>query len=133
MRRSRHMEITTEVLADGSVKVVITGALPQPTIAENARWKWTPWNAAYQAGQLQKDGARVLTSLANLKLVESTVASRKAAREEEKAAKAPQALVAAAAQSPAPAQTVVVADVPAAAPAPTPAAKSPAKRKGKRS
>ena len=110
--------LSYEVAADGTVTATIIGALPQPSIVENAKWKWVPWNVNYQKQQLEKDGARVLQSIANLKLVETTLASRVAQREEEKATKA----LAASAAASHPAQTVV-AEVPTAAPSQTPAPK----------
>jgi hypothetical protein len=127
-------EMTIENMADGTVKVTITGPLPAASISENPKWPYTPWNVAYQQKMVEKDAPRVLQSVANLRYAEGVVAGRATRREEEKAAKAPQALVAAAAQSQQPAQTVV-AEVPASAPSPAPAAKASAKsrRAGKRS
>lgn len=121
------MTLSHEVLQDGSVRITIVGNLPSPTVAENAKWKWVPWNVNYQKQQLEKDGARVLQSLSNLNLVEGTVSARAAVREQEKATKALAAGAAASQQQPA--QTVV-AEVPAPAPAPSPAAR-PAKKSRK--
>jgi len=127
------MTLSHEVLQDGTVRITIVGTLPQPSIAENPKWPWTPWNSSYSRQQLDKDGLRVLQSLANAKLVDGVLASRAARREEEKAAKAPAQLVAAATQPQAPAQTVV-AEVPAPSPTTAPApASAPKSRKGKKS
>jgi hypothetical protein len=127
------MNLSHEMQLDGTVKVTIVAALPSPSTTENTKWKWVPWNVNYQKQQLEKDAARVLQSIANLKLVESTVASRAAQREEEKATKALAAGAAASQSQPQAAQTVV-AEVAAPASSPTPAAKSPTKsRRGKRS
>lgn len=120
-------EMMIENLADGTVKVTITGALPAASISENPKWPFTPWNVAHQQSQLQKEGPRVLQSVANLRYAEGVIAARAARREEEKAAKAPQALVANAVQSQ-PTQTVV-AEVPAPTSAPTAKTKKP--RKGR--
>jgi hypothetical protein len=116
-----------EQLESGEVRVTITGALPAASIAENPKWPYTPWNVSYQQGMLQKEAPRVLQSVANLRYAEGVVAARGAARTEKAAAKAPAELVAAAAQSQQPAQTVA-AEVPAPALAPTPKAKSRRKR-----
>lgn len=122
--------LSYEVAADGTVTATIIGALPSPSIRENVKYLWVPWNVGYSKKQIEKDGARVLQSIANLKLVETTLASRAARRDEEKASKA---LVATAAASQSqPAQPTV--EVAAPAPSPTPAAKVSAKsRKGRRS
>jgi hypothetical protein len=132
MRRSTEMnpsEMTIENLADGTVRVTITGPLPAASIAENPKWPFTPWNVAYQQKMVQKDAPRVLQSVANLRYAEGVVAARAAKREEEKAAKAPQALVAAAAQTQQPAQPTV--EVAAPAPSSTPAPKASTKKSRK--
>jgi hypothetical protein len=124
------MNLSHEMQPDGTVKVTIVGTLPQPSTAENPKYPWVPWNLGYSNQQIEKDAARVLQSIANLKVVETTLASRAAVRAEQKSAKALVA-TAVAAQSQ-PAQPTV--EVAAPAPSPTPAAKSSTKsRKGKRS
>ena len=115
-----------EQLSDGRFQVTVTGELPVASVTQNAKWPWTPWNVSYQRGILDKDGARLLQSLSNLRHVQSTVEAKAAVREQEKADRA--LVASAAAQPAAPAQTVV-AEVPAPAPAPAP--KSPAKKSRK--
>src|SRR5258708_3226344 len=49
-----------EQLNDGTFRVTLAGNLPQPSISQNEKWPWTPWNVTYQRGILDKDGARLL-------------------------------------------------------------------------
>lgn len=90
---------TVEVreVENGQMQIVVTGRLPQPSTAENAKWPWSDWQTKYQDGLLKKDGERILQSLANLRHVQSVVSARTEKREAAKAEKTAAKLVAAAA------------------------------------
>jgi hypothetical protein len=134
-------EMKIENMADGTVRITITGSLPAASIAENPKWPYTPWNVSYQQGMLQKEAPRVLQTVANLRYVEGVVAARKAARAEKSAETAtPEQVVAAAAPATFPSHADLSqppAEAPApsrtSAPAPTPAAKSSKKSRKARS
>lgn len=111
----------------GQIQVVVTGRLPQATVAENAKWPWGPWQVGYQKQQTEKSALRLLESVANERAVGSAVEQRQSRREAERAEKlAAKSAVVAASSSAQPA-----AAVPAAVEVTAPA--SPRKQKSVRS
>lgn len=79
------VSITT--LPTGEKQITITGNLPSASIEENAKYPYTPWNVSYQQKQLEKDGERLLQSLANVEYVEELVSGRSSTREASRAEK----------------------------------------------
>ena len=70
------------------MQLVVTGALPRPSTAENEKYPWGPWQCDYQDGLLKKDGERILQSLANLRHVQCVVSARTEKRETAKSQRA---------------------------------------------
>lgn len=79
------VSITT--LPTGEKQITITGNLPAASIEENGKYPYTPWNVSYQQKQLEKDGERLLQSLANVEYVETLVSGRSTNREASRAEK----------------------------------------------
>ena len=72
--------------ADGRAVVTALLDVPAPTMRENEKYPWTPWNVEYLAKQFQKDLRRVAQTIANhqhvARLLESRATERAAARSE---------------------------------------------------
>src|SRR5205823_3381608 len=78
---------------DGRVVVAVTLPLPQPTMKENEKWPWGPWQVRYLENQAQKDLARLALTVGNLQHVRGLVEARAAAKAASKPAPAPVAVV----------------------------------------
>jgi hypothetical protein len=78
----------------GRANIAVSLDIPQPTMAENQRWPWTPWNVAQLSKQVEKDLRRLAQTVANLehvsRTVESHASARVAAKAERPAAAQPQ-------------------------------------------
>jgi hypothetical protein len=70
---------------DGAVVFQIEGRLPAPTISENAKFPWSPWQVGYQQRALEKAAENVLLAASNLAHVKATVENRAKERSERRA------------------------------------------------
>jgi hypothetical protein len=70
----------------GSVVFSVEGRLPSPTIAENEKYPWSPWQVQYQEKALEKAAENLLLAQSNLEHVRTVVESRAKERSEKRAA-----------------------------------------------
>jgi hypothetical protein len=64
----------------GRANVAVSLDIPQPTMAENPKWPWTPWYVESLKKQVAKDFRRLAQTVANLEHVSRTVEAHAAAR-----------------------------------------------------
>jgi hypothetical protein len=71
-------------LDGGKASIALSLDVPAPTMRENEKYPWTPWNVEYLRKQLDKDLCRVAQTISNYQyvagLIESRAAERTAAR-----------------------------------------------------
>jgi hypothetical protein len=93
--RSRHgrrkapvmkANISSTAGESGSVVFSVEGQLPAPTIAENKKYPWSPWQVQFQEKALEKAAENLLLAQSNLEHVRTVVESRAKERSERKAA-----------------------------------------------
>src|SRR5882724_2154830 len=65
---------------DGKAVLMVVVDVPQPTMSENEKWPWTPWNIGYLRKQFEKDLRRVAQTVANFRHVEGILDARAAER-----------------------------------------------------
>jgi hypothetical protein len=70
----------------GSIIFSIEGKLPAPTIAENPKYPWSPWQVQFQEKALEKAAENILLAASNLAHVKATVENRTRERNERRAA-----------------------------------------------
>jgi hypothetical protein len=66
--------------ADGRAVVTALLDVPAPTMRENEKYPWTPWNVDYLKKQFAKDLRRVAQTVANHQYVAGLLESRAAER-----------------------------------------------------
>jgi hypothetical protein len=67
-------------LDGGQANVAVRLDVPAPTMQENPKYPWTPWNVDYLRKQLEKDLRRVAQTIANHQYVANLLESRATAR-----------------------------------------------------
>jgi hypothetical protein len=71
---------------EGAVMFSVEGRLPAPTISENKKYPWSPWQVQYQEKAVERAAENLLLAQANLEHVRSVVENRTRERSERRAA-----------------------------------------------